>query len=617
MSDELEPTGSTEPTDGATPPPPPPPPPPPVSATPPPPPPPPPAAPPAAAEPPIEPPAPPVFTPAPAAAGVDPTLTLSSETTVTSGKGSGKGGKIAAGIAGVLLLGGGTAFALTNVNSGGSSTPEAAVEDLVTAANNEDVLGLLAALDPAERESLQAPVEGLFDELSRLEVLDDDFTLSGVAGFDIEFTDVTYRTEEVRDGLSRVYFTGGTVATSINGDEIPVGDFVRDMLDEFEVDIDDLSESETTDIDDDDTFLVARDTDDGWRVSIGYTIAEYARIDAGLPVPTNGIEPIGTDTPIDAVKGMTEAMASFDVADILARVSPGELGALQEYASLFLGDLDDLSDDVPDGFSIEINRLEMEFTPEANRAQVFILSAEVAVTFDGAELNIVFEDGCVEVTGDTDIITDEFDLLGFPISLDDGPICADDIEELTAEAQATYEEEFGEPMPAIPSFGTVDPGKVGITTTKVDGQWYVAPIATGLDSLVTSLKSFDRDTLDSFNDFFTSFMGMGVDESFFETGEEIVDDEFFDDEFSDDGFTDDGFSDDSFDSDELIDSDRATLVELLEFVLEPEADLDCVFAAIEAGDRATAYDLIDAWAYDESPSAAASALLDEAIASCP
>jgi hypothetical protein len=63
--------------------------------------------------------------------------------------------------------------------SGGASSPEAAVDQLFTAIDNEDVIGVVTALSPGEREVLKPGVEDLTAELQRLGVLS-DFDLGAV-----------------------------------------------------------------------------------------------------------------------------------------------------------------------------------------------------------------------------------------------------------------------------------------------------------------------------------------------------------------------------------------------------------------------------------------------------
>ena len=47
-------------------------------------------------------------------------------------------------------------------DDGGAETPEAAVEQLLDALGDEDLLGVLASLDPGERDTLRDPMEDLF-----------------------------------------------------------------------------------------------------------------------------------------------------------------------------------------------------------------------------------------------------------------------------------------------------------------------------------------------------------------------------------------------------------------------------------------------------------------------
>ena len=133
----------------------------------------------------------------------------------------------------------------------------------------------MATLDPGERDTIARPVEQLFDELERLEVLDESFELDGVAGIDLGFEDLAFRSEPLRDDLVRVHLTGGTASYAVDTDDIPVGDFLTDTFDRFGIEYRGIQESDTD---------VARprrgrrhlrrgrrDTGDGWRISLGYT----------------------------------------------------------------------------------------------------------------------------------------------------------------------------------------------------------------------------------------------------------------------------------------------------------------------------------------------------------
>ncbi len=480
----------------------------------------------AAATPP--PPPPPPQTP------IEPVLTLDTEAEVTSS--SGFGGRALAGIVGGLLLVGGTAFAVTQLGSSGPETAEDAVADLIDAAGDEDLVGLLAALDPGERDTLRGPVEDIFGELERLEVLDDSFDLGSVAGIDFEFADVTYRTEPVRDGLTRVYLTGGTVTSSIDTDELPIGDFVKDTVDRFGGEISGFQESDTTSIHqdgNDEVFLVAREGDDGWRVSIGYTIAELARLDAGQPLLAAGIQPVGADSPEAAVEGMVDALVQLDMRDAIARLSPNEFAALHDYADLFLADAEAEIDEFRDEFDVTVDELSLRSDVSGDTASVFVDSVAVTVRADGEQFSASFADDCFTIEGDMESL----DLEGSPF--EDGPVCSEDLEDFSNEMFDDFGYDLGDEGGSNGErieFPQIDTPEIGITTQRVDGEWFVAPIATGLDAMVSGLEVLERSHLDAMVDlvegfvdgFSTSFeesleFEEGFDEGFgFEEGVEII-----------------------------------------------------------------------------------------------
>jgi len=415
----------------------------------------------------------------------------------------GLGARIVAAGVGLALLGGGLAFAATQAGSGGGSgSPEEAVSRLFDALSDEDVLGVLAALDEGERDTLREPTEALFEELERLEVLD-DFELTGVPGIDLDFDGLTFRTEPIAQGLTRVHLTGGTASFAVDGTELPVGDFLADALDRFGVDHTELDEREEDEVSaDDDVFLVARETADGWRVSLGYTAVEAIRMDLGRPVPATGMAPVGADSPEAAVEGLLRAAAAVDVRGIVARLSPHELGALQHYWPVLVDDADlPTADDV--GATIELTDLELEADTDGDRAVVAIRAIGADVTTDDFEGGATLADGCITLRGDAyESVRDEVDI-------DDETICQDELDEILGEAMAgaTFGMEGLDELLAPGSDGGVE--GLGITTTRVDGRWYVAPVRTVADLGLAMLRTVDREDLEAVVDAIDGFFGEG------------------------------------------------------------------------------------------------------------
>lgn len=539
-------------------------------------------------EPPTAPPPPP---PPPAAPGA---VTLTSESMVRSG---GIGARMAAGVLGLGLLIGGVAFAATQVGGdAGAGDPEAAVRDMFDAISDEDVLGLLATLDPGERDVISRPVEQLFDELERLEVLDDSFRLDGIDGIDLEFEDLAFRTEPVRDDLVRVYLTGGTASYAVDTDEIPVGDFLVDTFDRFGVEYEGIQESDSDALDPDqvgETFVVVRDTGDGWNVSLGYTAVEVARERAGAQVPVAGagLTAIGAASPEAAVEGLLQAAVAIDIEGVVARLSPDELRAVHDYWPALVDDADlPTSDDVE--AEIELADLELRSTTDGDRGQVFIDSIGVDVVTEDFSGGGTIARGCIEVRGDVRERMEEED-----IDLPDGPICQDDIEDILEDATGDIGVSpfgFGG-LGGLTRLGPddVDAPTLGITVVRVDGAWFVAPLGTFADVGLAMLETLEREDLDAMVDAVEEFLG-GFETSF---GGGFDDVEGFEDVEDLEGQFDD--FDDELEAAGDVD---AVLEEMLAGSMVDAATAQCMLAEL----RATATteqlaELADAYLYEYEP----------------
>ena len=547
----------------------------------------------------------------PAPAGVEPALTLETEGTVARGASAPRGARVVAALIGVALLAGGTAFAATQLSSSGPGSAEEAVQEMLDAAGNEDVLGLLAALDPGERDALKQPVEDMFTELERLEVVDPSLQLTGIQGIDFEFSNVQLRSEPVRDDLVRVYFVGGTVTSRVDGETLPIGDFVKDTIERFDGDISDLDESTTEDLQDDDSFLVARKGSDGWRVSIGYSVAEAARLDAGLPMPAGGITPIGAESPEAAVDGLAHAIADLDLRGIIARLSPAEMAALQDYAGMFIDEAEAELAEASSDLEIAIDDLALRSEVSGNRASVFVDRFAFSVVYEGEEASVSVDGDCFTLEGTLvdDVMQD------WPFG--EGPVCADDLEELYGEA--LEESGFGtsDDLPAFPSFETPS---IGITTMEVDGQWYVAPVSTYMDGTVAVLRVLERSHLDAMVDFVeemrTMFTG-SYEESFSETGDSLSE-EYYEPgelEYPYEG-EEPGETGTLVPIEPGMAFDFETVLELARSHSADEAMAQCVADHLVSGRPDLLFSLTDAFEFDYDAPPEAQQFLSDAVSSC-
>jgi hypothetical protein len=392
----------------------------------------------------------------------------------------GPGRIIAALVAAVAVVAGGlfAAGALT----GGGNTPEDAVRDLFAAIEREDVLGALAQLDPGERDAVEGSLEQLTAELNRLGILE-GASLAKIDGIDFRFDDLEYRTTDVRDGLATVRVRGRSTSKVV-GRDLPLGEFVRELVGD---EIDELDEVDSDDFTDEDDLFATVKRGDTWYVSIGYSVAESARRDADLSIRDlgDGVTPRGADTPEDAVRRFFGAFAELDVRGMIELLPPGEMSALHDYAGMFLSDAEASVEDLEGAFSLSFPGLELQAHTDGDRSRVAVVKTGVEASF--GEMSFRYEDGCAEVA--------------MPGGGEPVRVCNDDDPAKALEALG-----LGELQPPKLSFEDKRPD-LGFITVRVDGLWYVSPLRTWLDNGVAVVKLFERRDLEALKDYFTRIMG--------------------------------------------------------------------------------------------------------------
>ncbi|MEX2658738.1 MAG: hypothetical protein WD232_03500, partial [Acidimicrobiales bacterium] len=242
-------------------------------------------------------------------------------------------------VAAVLAVAAG-AFAITSMGNDTPSTPEAAVEALFSALEDQDVLGILATLAPGERQVYQPFIEDMVGELQRLDVLAGDLDLAAIDGIEIDVDGLELRSSTLGKGVSSVSITGGTITSTLRPAEVPIGSFVRELMEDSGVGMEPVTSTEPLAADE--PFEIVVIDDGGWHVSLHYSIAELARKEAGVAAPAfgQGVQPEGADSPEGAVRALLEAAVDLDLRRVIALTPPGEMSALHDYAPLFLDDVE-------------------------------------------------------------------------------------------------------------------------------------------------------------------------------------------------------------------------------------------------------------------------------------
>jgi hypothetical protein len=388
-------------------------------------------------------------------------------------------GKVIGGIvaAGALLAAG--TFAVVSIggngNDGGASTPEEVGHQLITALDNQDVLGVIDLLLPGERETFRQPLTDMVENLRRLTVVAPSASMSSVGGVQLDFSGVTVRAQETTAADITDIFLSGTATASIDGAKVPIGPLLIDeVFDGKRPNMDVAAKTQTFN----DTRLASVQRNGRWYLSAFYSVAEGARNSKDLPAA--GIAAKGASSPSGAVDQLLTAVADQKVSDIIASLDPTEAEALQRYAPLFLDDAQKALDDAKIVWSITDRSYDVSGSGSRRTVIPTALkfsfeqgegSTKVAVTLDGTCVS--FSDGTTDKKICQKDVTD-IDSLFQQLGVDNAPLK----KFFTTVASA---------------FADVKP--VGLAVHEVGGAWYVSPLRTGFDVYNSVLGALTSDEL--------------------------------------------------------------------------------------------------------------------------
>ena len=400
----------------------------------------------------------------------------------------------------VAVLAGGIAFGVSRLASAdGADSPEAAVRQFFDAITKRDMVGVLDALPPGERESIKEPVLELTTELKRLGVLSNTLELTSVSGLDFSIANLTLKTDDVRSDLAVVEVTGGSLTTTVDMSKVPFGSFIDDIAFDGKRPTD--TNTTTTDMAEGDNLRLATvKQGGGWHVSLWYSIAEAARRDAGAPIPAlaDAVAAIGTATPDAAVKELVAAALNLDLRRMIELTPPDEARALHEYAPLFLDDAQQSAQQFKkdNELSISLDKLETAVDGSGSTRQVLVKAFAVSgSTADGA-FAAAYDGACTTITS---------------------PGNAKPTRSCSADAQAQLDTAG---LGALSGLATLDK-TLGITVVEVDGHWYVSPTRTSMELLVGILRQLDQKKLRDIVESLTDFLGTSATTTFSPVGDAI------------------------------------------------------------------------------------------------
>lgn len=446
------------------------------------------------------------------------------------------------GFAGIIAGGAFGYSAVSNASAAGSDTALEAVQEFMTAVDNEDAIGAAEALDPGERDLALEYMPSYLDEIRRIGLVQGEVDLNNLEGADIKSdpAELDYEETVLGDTTTLVKVTGMEV--SIDLDNLPMGDNLRDLAaDEFDAD-----HTETID----ELPLVAVQREGGWYVSIAYSTAEFALDASGWDRDTDiVIDSNGSATASDAATQLFREVAEGDGLGIIGTLDPVEAAVLYDYFPIvFANNGGQTSWEWSDDGDVTIASLSWDETGEGNRRQLTLDGADFTITGlwdDGTDQQILYADNCVSLPGADDKLGSDQGFTPEEVEMMTEGVCADPGADTDTPEWALAQ--------ADDSF-TLD-------VVQRDGEWFVAPAHTMAEWGLTNLAGISDDAVNADDEDFlpggvggiaSLVLGMGIADSdieaeWIEDGEWDQSDWIEEGDWIEDGEVDFDFTSDDFD----------------------------------------------------------------------
>ncbi len=420
------------------------------------------------------------------------------------------------GIAALLGVGGYAAYSVQG-DGGGADSPQAAVEQLADALENEDALAAIDVMSPREVRSLKDAVKRASDKAEQFDLVRDK--ADPFAGFDVDVEGLETEVETLAPGFAKVTITGGVIRGQIDPDGLASRFSDVEPGEPAEVDLtelrsggsDDFAESATTMALPDDTiadaggesfvgrtpmpaqvigdqappvFVIAIEDNGGWYLSPAYTAFEYAReayegdgndavnVELGSAVASQ----LGATDPETAVRDAFAAIEASDWERLTELAPPSELPVWEYRELLLAASGGDAQSD------LTVDSLDVRVEVDGDRATAFI---EAKLQSDGNSWQLGGE--CAGA--------------GF-VSFSDGE----------EPAEYCISGRAGGAVPALLLLGgdTTDAGPLEVQLVREGGQWFVSPVGTVVDFIDGFIDAFDAEMLAMFTGDYTDVESQGT-----------------------------------------------------------------------------------------------------------
>jgi len=361
----------------------------------------------------------------------------------------------------LVAVGIGTYFFAFQGSAAGSASPKDAAVDLVAALSQNDVIGLLDGLAPAEGAIAKDYLTETLTELKRLEVVKQDTKPEQITGVEFKAENLVFddaNEEKVNDHLSITKLTDGTITVSSDWSKVPL---TQKFLDKAFPEGVPANETETYDIGDEiakgndgkPVRIATVKVDGQWYPSLFYSIADAILQEEGKQWPAQPIAANGADSPEAAVRAMADAALDTDVKRLIELTPPDEMAALHDVGQLVV---DETEGEGPTGVKITELATKVQDVTGGKRVSLTKLVAE---NEDGDTFSAEVNGDCVTLSENDE--TEE--------------LCGKDLAEAIAELAELGGSDLTDAQLGAIERITVGYLHAGLVTTEVDGKWYVSP----------------------------------------------------------------------------------------------------------------------------------------------
>ena len=389
---------------------------------------------------------------------------------------------VAIGATAAVLAGGLATVRLMRSSPTGSPTPTAAVEQMIHALEQHDLLGAVETFPAYDRQLIASSI-------AQMRSLDDaaaatarNVDLHDVPGYTLAVTDLQTSTETVTDRIAVVSLASGHYTASADLRTIYRQANLQDVADALPEDaLVPSAEGDLASMDKPIQIATVRDGE-GWHVSYWYTLAEYARRDAGRPAPepSSRIAAVGAASSPAAARAMADALVSANWNRAIELTPDGEGDVLHDYGPMLIAAVPPMRQ------PLKIDAFESH-TKTVHGSTVEVLDHVALSASDGTTFDIARDgSGCLksrtvsggETTATRNCVADLFKTgwLGLGDALDGTKRSA-----MFARLTKLL----------VPAFDDA-----GIVTVQQDGKWFVSPIRTtgslAVPGIVALVAMFDQ-----------------------------------------------------------------------------------------------------------------------------